>query len=352
MNDDADDAPAQSETDGEVAHPRDTAALFGHAEAERALLDDYRGGRMAHAWLIGGPPGIGKATLAYRMARFVLANARPQSAPVQAAQSLALAVDHPVARRVSARGHGDLLAIERVVNEKTGKPFSVIRVEDVRRTVAFFGSTAGEGGWRVCIVDSADELQYPHAANALLKILEEPPPRSLLLIVSHAPGRLLATIRSRCRRLNLRPLAQDELARAAAAALGRPVDARLEAAAAGAQGSVARAIALAQGTTAAARGRVMAMLDALPAIDARALHALGDTLARAGEGGETVFLDAAREWLHARLSHAGEDRRRLARVAKVWEKLERAAADADVYNLERKPMIFTIFGLLAETART
>src|SRR4051812_14864440 len=139
------------------------------------MLDAYRGGRMPHAWLIGGPLGIGKTTLTYRLARFVLAHPDPAAAVVQSATSLAVPYDHPVAHRIAAQAHPDLLVLERVVNEKTGKLYTVIRVEDVRRTVPFFGSTAGEGGWRVCIVDTADELQLPQAANALLKILEEPP---------------------------------------------------------------------------------------------------------------------------------------------------------------------------------
>src|SRR4026207_1599456 len=190
--------------------PRETTTLFGHAEAEKALLDAYKSGRIAHAWLIGGPPGIGKATLAYRMARFVLAHPDPQSAAVQKSKSLAVEADHPVARRIAAQAQGDLLTVERVINEQTGKLYTVIRVDDVRRTVAFFGSTAGEGGWRVAIVDAVDELQR-EGANALLKVLEEPPQRSLIMLVSHAPGRELPTIRSRCRRLLLRPLDVDDI---------------------------------------------------------------------------------------------------------------------------------------------
>ena len=131
----------------EPPHPRATTVLFGHAEAERTLLDAYRGGRMPHAWLIGGPPGIGKATLAYRMARFVLAHPDPAAGGAVGAASLA--VDPRAsggAPRRGAQGHpGDLLVLERTINEKTGKLYQDIRVDDVRRTVSFFGSTAGEG---------------------------------------------------------------------------------------------------------------------------------------------------------------------------------------------------------------
>src|SRR5262249_27962232 len=153
--------------------------------------------------------------------------------------------------------------------------------DQVRRTVGFFGSTAGEGGWRVCIVDSADELKFPEGPNALLKVLEEPPLRSLFLVVSHAPGRLLPTIRSRCRRLTLKPLAEDDVVRAAAAALGDDADEKvLRQAARAADGSVARAIALSGGPQLALRDKIVGMLDRLPATDARELHALGDSLER------------------------------------------------------------------------
>ena len=190
--------------DQAVALPRQTSVLFGHDEAERALLETYRSGRLHHAWLISGPAGIGKATLAYRMARFVLAHPDPRASTVQAAKSLAVAADHAVTRRMAAQTHGDLLVIERTVNEKTGKLRQDIQVDDVRRMVGFFGSTAGEGGWRVAIVDAVDELN-DQGANALLKMLEEPPRRALLLLVSHSAARVLPTIRSRCRLLARAP---------------------------------------------------------------------------------------------------------------------------------------------------
>jgi DNA polymerase-3 subunit delta' len=334
----------------EPPHPRETTVLVGHQEAEQALLDAYKGGRIAHAWLIGGPKGIGKATLAYRMARFVLAHPDPAASAVQSATSLEVAPDQPAARRMAARAHSDLLVLERSVSD-SGQLRSMITVDEVRRTVGFFGSTAGEGGWRVCVVDSADELKYPEGSNALLKVLEEPPPRSLFLIVSHAPGRLLPTIRSRCRRLSLRSLSEAEIVQAAAAASGTdPADATLQAAAAAADGSVARAIALAGGPLLAVRRRVAEMLERLPATDPRAIHALGDALDRAGEGAFETFVDAVRDWLSAQLRTEPE-RGRLARVAEVWDKLNRAAREVETYNLERKPMVFAVFGDLAETAR-
>lgn len=339
---------SRADSDSEAPHPRETTALLGHAEAELALLEGYRSGRVSHAWLIGGPPGIGKATLAYRMARFVLAHPDPASPAVMQARSLALPADHPVIRRVAGQGHTDLLVLERTAGD-SGKLRSVITVEQVRKTVAFFGSTAGEGGWRVCIVDAADELQYPQASNALLKVLEEPPPRSLLLLVSHAPGRLLPTIRSRCRRLRLRPLDIKDVTRAAGAALGAD-PAELSEVAALAGGSVARAIALSGGPPLAVRERVMALLERLPSTDPGALHALGDSLDRADDAVFEMFVETVRDWLSARLDQEREGER-LARIAEVWDRLGRAVQEAEVFNLERKPLVFTVFGLLAEAAR-
>jgi DNA polymerase-3 subunit delta' len=333
-----------------ATHPRETSALHGHDAGERALIDAYCSGRMPHAWLIGGPPGIGKATLAYRLARFVLAHPTPSDSTVQAARTLALGLEHPVVRRVAAQAHPDLLVLERIEGD-TGALRTFITVDQVARTSSFFGSTAGEGGWRVCIVDSADELNPP-SANKLLKVLEEPPPRSLFLLVSHAPGRLLPTIRSRCRRLMLRPLPQSDIARAAAAATGRSErDADLLAAVAAAEGSVGRALSLLGGSTLALRDRISEMLERLPAIDARALHALGDALAGSDQAPLATFMDTVRDWLSARAAALPQEVRRLAPVAEVWEKVDRAGKDVEVYNLERKPLVFAVFGLLAETAR-
>ena len=336
--------------DADVATPpRETLQWFGHEEAERTLLEAYRGGRMPHAWLIGGPPGIGKATLAYRMARFVLAHPDPSAPPVQSAPSLALPPDHRALRLVSAQGHPDLLVLERRPGE-SGALRSVIAVEDVRRLVPFLGSTAGEAGWRVVVVDSADELNAA-GANALLKLLEEPPHRCLFLIVSHAPGRLLATIRSRCRRLLLRPLAPADIGRALGAALGRsPDDADIQKAAAAADGSVAHAMALLGGPLLAVRERVIELLAQLPVTDRRALHALGESLERADRLVLATFVDAVRDWLSARLAGEQGQGPRLMRLAQAWDDVNRTAREVEAYNLERKPLVFKVFGWLAGAA--
>ena len=331
--------------------PRETTVLHGHAEAERALLEAYRGRRFHHAWLIAGPAGIGKATLAYRMARFVLAHPDPRTPAVQRATSLQVDADHPVARRIAAQAHGDLLVLERTINEKTNKLRQDIQVDDVRRTVTFFGSTAGEGGWRVAIVDAVDELNR-EGANALLKVLEEPPRRAVLLLVSHSAARVLPTIRSRCRLLALRPLLATEVARAAATAIGEDAEAaNIKAAAAVADGSVRRALALLDGEALDLRSRITALLEQLPAVDPRALHALGDRLYGSDPATLAAFVDTVNAWLSARLSSGEPDRARIARVAEVWERVNCSARDVETFNFERKPLVFNVFGWLAEASR-
>lgn len=341
MSDDASDIKA----------PRETLDLVGHEAAEAALLDAYKSGRIAHAWLIGGPPGIGKATLAFRFARFVLAHPDPQATEVQAATTLAVDPDHVVARRIAAQAQGDLRVLERVVNEQTGKLYTNIRVDDVRRMVSFFSGTAGEGGWRIVIVDAVDDLAR-EGANALLKVLEEPPARTLLLLISHSPGRELPTIRSRCRRLLLRPLAKDDVVRALAAATGRDAaEAELSDAAAAADGSASRALALLEGPALALRQRVRDAIAQLPNPDPRALHALADALAGTDPQVLATFMDLVNGWLSQRLGRGEGDARALARTAEVWDKVNRTARDVDAYNLERKPFVFAVFTELAALGR-
>ncbi|MEI8154595.1 MAG: DNA polymerase III subunit delta', partial [Hyphomicrobiales bacterium] len=301
------------------------------------------------ARLMGSAMGIGKATVAYRLARFGLADPDPASAELRKATSLAVPDDHPAARRIAGQAHSDLLVLRRVINEKTGKMFTVTRVGDIRRTVPFFGSTAGEGGWRVAIVDPLDDLNN-EGENALLKVLEEPPPRALLLLVCHAPGRVLPTIRSRCRTLILRPLAADDVFRAAAGAAGETAG-DLRAASQAAGGSVGRALTLLEGDALELRQQVTGLLDRLPALDPRALHELGDEIAGTQAEPLAAFSDAVNAWLSGRLDSGPQEPSRLARVAEVWDSVNRAMRDAEAYNLDRKPLVFSVFGQLAEAAR-
>jgi DNA polymerase III subunit delta' len=351
----------QSEEDAATArHPRANALLFfGHAAAEQTLLSAYRSTRVPHAFLLVGPKGIGKATLAYRMARFVLAHPDPTSPDVAAATSFAVDVDNPVSRRVAAQAQGDLLILERTLNDK-GVLRQQIAVDDVRRTVSFFGATAGEGGWRVAIVDSVDELNRS-SANALLKVLEEPPQRALLLLISHSAARVPATLRSRCRVVTLRPLVESDVAKAAAAATGASVtDPQIAEAASSAEGSVARALALLDEDALVLRQQALGLLDALPNLNPNGLHALGDALAGTDAAPLAAFVDTVNDWLSQRLDREDAARNggrghdelgRMARLAEAWERVNTAARDAEIYNLERKPFVFSVFGLLAEATR-
>ena len=340
----------ESEEATETPHPRETQELFGHGEAEQTLLEAYRGGRIPHAWLISGPRGIGKATLAYRMARFVMAHPDPTGDAVKSARTLAVNPEHAVARRVAAQAQPDLLVLERTLGDR-GKLRQDIAVDDVRRSVGFFGSTAGEGGWRIAIVDSVDELNAA-GANALLKVVEEPPARALLLLVSHARGPVLPTIRSRCRLLNMRPLANTDVAKAAAAALGCAADdTEMIEAASAAEGSVARALSMLDGSALELRQCLLQLLDNLPAIDAMALHAVGEAMAGTDPQPLATFTDTVNAWLLARIASGPQESARMARIAEVWEKVNRAAQETEIFNLERKPLVFSTFGLLADTVR-
>ena len=340
------------EQDTTVRHPRETPDLFGHREAEAALLSAYRSGRIPHAWLIGGAQGIGKATLAYRMARFVLTHPNPLTPSVQSAQTLAVDPGEPVARQVSNGAHGGLLVLERGLNDR-GVMRTVITVDETRETISFFGSTAAVDGWRVCIVDTVDELN-PNAANALLKILEEPPQRSLFLLASHSPARALPTILSRCRKLPMRPLATDDVIHAASRAANMAEDdPALTEAAEAAEGSVARAITLLGGDALKLQQRTAALLATLPHVDPRELHALGDALGGSDRVVLAAFVDGVDRWIGEKLraGDANANLPRLARLAEVWEKIIRAARDTESYNLERKPLVFSVFGMLAEATR-
>jgi DNA polymerase-3 subunit delta' len=243
--------------------------------------------------------------------------------------------------------------LERSANDK-GVLRTVITVDETRETISFFGSTSAVEGWRVCIVDTVDELN-PNAANALLKILEEPPQQSLFLLISHAPARVLPTIQSRCRKLRLRPLATEDVIGAAALASGRETgDRALGEAAAAAEGSVAQALTLLGGDALKLQQRTSAMLATLPRVDPRELHALGDSLPLSDRAALSAFIDSVDRWMSERLRVDGASNAnlpRLARLAEVWEKIARAARDTHDYNLERKPLVFSVFSMLAEATR-
>ena len=341
-------APESDRIEG-VPHPRETAELFGHAGAEAELLGAYRARRLHHAWLIGGPEGIGKATLAWRVARFLLAHPDPSAPAVAEAEDLSVPADDPAAARIASGAPGDVAALRRAWNEKTGKFFSDIRVDEVRRASGLFQQAARAGGYRICILDSAEDLNGS-SANALLKLVEEPPPLSLFLIVSHHPARVLPTIRSRCRALPLEPLSPIDTA-AALRALGSPWSQSdgLDAAAERAGGSVRTALRFLAGDRLAFDRDLGRLLAALPEIDWRELHRLADRIGPDPEEFE-VMVTALLDWIHGAIGSGG-GRRRLAALAEVWDKVHRSARDTLALNLDKKSFLFSTVTELAQAAR-
>ena len=357
--------------------PPKNPELIGQAAAEARLLEAWRSGRLPHAWLLSGPRGIGKATLAYRMARWVLAGgpaADDGQAGLFGAESasadggLALDPEHPAFRQVAAGAHPDLFVLQRTPNPRAkteparSKPREEIVVEDARGLPAFLHKTAVAGGWRVVVVDAADELNR-HAANAILKAIEEPPRKSLILLVCHAPGRLLPTIRSRCCQLPLRRLDAAEIEdlmarhRPEIEAGDRAALARL------AEGSAGRAFALADGGGLALYRDMIALLERLPGGDAAALHGLADKWARDASGESFRTGMELLIWWLGRLIHAravgqppdevlpGEAallarlgaRPRLEQWLALWDKISRLLARAGALSLDRKQVVLTAF---------
>jgi len=328
-------------------YPRANPLLIGHESAEATLADAMRSGRMHHAWLITGPPGIGKATLAFRFARRLLAGTTPSN-------SLELEETHPVFRRVAAGGHADLLTIEREWDPKRRRLRGEIVVDDVRRIADFLHLTPAEGGWRVVIVDGAEELNR-NAANGLLKVLEEPPERTVLLLVCAAPGRLPATIRSRCRRLALTPLADADLARLLSILvpdLSADTRARLVGMA---EGSPGRALQFAESGGVGTADLVASVLDALPKLGSRQAiergHAVADSLGR-DEDAFSTFMDLLRASVATAVrdtarGHAGPEQTRLIgnrpldAWVEVWHALTKLQNETEAAYLDRRQAIVT-----------
>jgi DNA polymerase-3 subunit delta' len=347
--------PPESDAYDGAPHPREAEALIGHAAAEMELLDAYRAGRLAHAWLIGGPAGIGKATLAWRFARFVLANSDPSTLAVRQARDLSVAAEASAARLMAAHAHPDLASLRRLWNAERKTFYTEIRVEDVRHALQLFHKSAGAGGWRVCIVDAAEDLNRA-GANALLKMIEEPPARALFLIVAHRPGLTLPTIRSRCRRLQLDPLASADVVRIVRG-LGPPwsqvAEPRLEAAAHGAKGSVREALKRIDPGRVEIEAMIAAAIAELPSSDGRAVHRLAEAVSGRGadEAFEALTL-ALYDWLAARAeTKAGEGAPRLAPIAELWEKARAATRDTETYNLDKRLHVLSLFAELSAAAR-
>lgn len=322
--------------------PRANPHFRGHEAAVAALHHAAMSGRLHHGWLISGQPGIGKATLAFRFARWLLAGA--------ADADLSVPETAPVFRRVAAGTHPDLFTVERRVNVKTERLQSEIVIATVQEASAFMRLTPAEGGWRVVVIDGAEDMN-PNAANALLKVLEEPPARAILLLVSSAPGRLLPTIRSRCRALPLAPLPETEMASLLAAYapdLGSEERARLVRLA---EGSIGTALSLAEDGIAVA-GLVDEVL-AAPVSPARA-QAIADNVARAVEGVDKfdTFMTLLRAGLaaHTRAAaRAGQPAGQLAGRVALWQEFAKLEHEVLGLNLDKRAAVIVALSQLHRT---
>jgi DNA polymerase-3 subunit delta' len=352
------------------AHPRDNQILVGHDEAAAAFASQFGTGRTHHAWLIAGREGIGKATLAYHIARYALASPLERSAGAGNGWVLGVPPTSTAARQVRAMSHPGLLVIRRPWDQKAKRFIATIPVDEVRRLKSFLAHSAGQDAWRVVIVDQADELNT-NAANALLKSLEEPPARALFLLVTSQPGRLLPTIRSRCRRLDLAPLGPTELKHAATAAIAAAggdavADDRWPTLIAGAQGSVRRLLALTRSDGAGVQGKVGALIATLPKLDWLQVHALADEIT--GPGAEQRFeqffvllMDEIARLVRTQVTGVGapDTSRLAARIvggdgvatwAELWETVTVRKAEAAALNLDRKALILETFAQMQTAA--
>jgi DNA polymerase-3 subunit delta' len=327
----------------DLPHPREVFDLQGQEAAEEAFEAARARGRLHHAWLLTGPEGVGKATFAYRAARRLLgAPADPRHGVLGSDPA------HPTSRQVMARSHPDLLVLERLGED--GKVRKVIPVDEARKLSEFFSKSPAMAAHRVVIVDAVDDLNV-NAANALLKTLEEPPARGVLLLVSHAPGRLLPTIRSRCRRLAFLPRPEAEVAAfvQASADLDDEQALRLARMSGGAPG---RALALAAGHALALDDAARDLLHALPQVDESVALALADKF-RGGEGAAQFQMLC--EGLTVRVhgvaaARAHDEGAALDRWAAAWETLQRLPREVEALNLDRADALFTALAELRAAA--
>lgn len=322
--------------------PAENTRLFGHDEAQAFLAQSYRSGKGHHAILIEGPEGIGKATLAFRFANHVLSHPNPATAPAR------LADPDPassVSRQIASGASHNLLHLARPVDEKSGKVKSAITVDEVRRAGKFFSQTSGTGNWRIVIVDPADDLNRS-AANAILKILEEPPKQAMFLVLSHAPGKLLPTIRSRCLPLKLAAL-DDDAMHQATAHLGLDIDGRTLAAA---QGSVSEALKLVNYGGMDIVAAFEQVLSSQGPTARKAMHKLADALS--SKDAETIFAFFVSHigdhiMGRARQAALSGDIRTADHFARLSSSIGERLTVAQAYNLDRKQTIISILGELA-----
>ena len=363
------EAPPESDRLDGWPHPRETHDVLGHAAAERIIAGAVASRRLHHAWLMTGRQGVGKATFAYRAARFLLAQEAELPAEVS---SLSLPEEDKVYRQVTSLSHPGLLIIRRSW-DTSGKKFrQSIAIDDVRALRHFLQRTAVTP-WRVVIVDSADDLN-PNSANALLKSLEEPPAQTVFLLISSSPGRLLPTIRSRCRTIRFEPLGPADLRQAVLAACrgaerDAPDEAQLETLLPLASGSPRRVLQLLDGGGVALFQAILTLLESLPRLDRQTLHKLigltGGRDVRAHDMAFDLLEEAIASALHARAAGARQaggfpQLRRfpaliaadsLAEWAELWEKIRHARSETERLNLDKAALTLTVFEMMERLSK-
>lgn len=327
-------------------HPRETQSFVGQDAALARAARAIRGGKPPQGWLISGPPGIGKATLAYRIARYLLA----YGARDTGAADLSVPAGDPSAIQVTAGSHPGLLVLKRGINERTGKPMTELPVSEVRRLAGFFGMTSGAGGWRVAIVDTADDMN-DSAANAILKLLEEPPARAMLILITNRPGQLLPTIRSRCQRLDLRPLDEKLVAETLKAHLPDASADERKSLARLSGGSIGAALTLAEGEGRELAAEADRLIEQASSPDVIALLALGERLWRIRDG-LSRFGDFLIEALGTRIrARARQNGQNLRAWTSLLARLEENFSRARGLNLEPRQTILSAARDLSATAR-
>ena len=320
----------------ELVHPREVFAYEGGEGPEQAFLDALVRGRLHHAWLLCGPEGVGKATFAYRAARRLLG-----AAPDERYGVLGSAPDDHVNRMIMAGSHPDFMVLEREVEGDKVKKF--ISVDAARALPEFFAKTPSQSPYRVAIVDAADDMNI-NAANALLKTLEEPPERGVLFLVAHAPGRLMATIRSRCRRLTFQPWPDEAVAGFLRARSDLP-EAKVLAIAGMARGAPGKALTLASSEALAYDAHAQALVDGDPPAEAELMSVVDRFRGAEGQLRFELFLERLAEAVRARVTE-GRAGGPVERWAALWDRLALAPGEADALNLDRADVFWSLMAEL------
>lgn len=368
----------------ETSLPRNTLDLTGHEGAEQLFLDAFNAEKVHHAWMVTGPKGIGKATLAYKMARFLLNNPPDDDQgpglfgdvlEKAALTSLDTDIESTANHLITAGSNPDLMVIERTEDPKTGKMRNNILVDDVRKVNKFFQSTSADGGWRVAIVDTADEMNR-NAANAILKILEEPPKNSILIILAHAPGRLLPTIKSRCRMMPLSPLKSDTVKEILIKSFPDKEDNVIDGYVALSNGSPGYAISLIEHKGLKVYREILGLLSTMPDINVPLMHDFAGAITTQKSGDTfNLFSEMLSQFISRMIRHVSylgtshthnikealtEEFKLMEEIgtiipldqwAELWEKISEKMMITDRLNMDRKQTVIDILNMINSALR-